>query len=286
MADESQTNQGTQSTTQSSQGQGSQSSSAQSATGDGSASKQGTGGSTQTSQTQGQQSQAATRPDWAPESIWNPTTNSFDNDKAKAFREEHDSLLAFKGAEDTKRLTLPKTPDEYKVELTKEFKPPAGVDFAIDDKNPALASLKAWAHKHAIPQSALSEVVDVYAGTVVGSMAAQKAAYAAEVTKLGPAGPARIDALGMWMKGVLGDKAAVLTGTKGADGKSTNGVLWTAGIVEAFEALQQKFTGGGSHYTGNGRDNGASDGKIPGYAGMSFEQRRQAQEQRRQNGAR
>jgi hypothetical protein len=60
------------------------------------------------------------------------------------------------------------------------------------------------------------------------------------------------------------------------------GVFWTADIISAFEALQRRVSSqGAAGYTGNGRDNGASEGKIAGYEKMSFEQRRHAQEQQR-----
>jgi hypothetical protein len=63
-------------------------------------------------------------------------------------------------------------------------------------------------------------------------------------------------------------------------GNVRSGVLWTADIISAFEALQRRWVSqGASGYTGNGRDNGAGNGKIPGFDKMSFEQQRHAQEQ-------
>jgi hypothetical protein len=198
---------------------------------------------------------------------------------------EISEFLTNKAARESGRLTLPKTPDEYKIELPKDFKAPQGVEVVLNQNDPAFGMLKNWAHRNGLPQSEVSELIGIYGGVRAGELAIGKMAYETEVGKLGAAGPQRVDALAMWMRGVLGDRGAVLTGVRGKDGNVRSGVLWTAGIVEAFEALQQKFTGGGSHYTGNGRDMGNHDaGKIPNYAGMSFEQRRHAQEQRRLGG--
>jgi hypothetical protein len=145
-----------------------------------------------------------------------------------------------------------------------------------------IAQLRGWAHAHQIPQSAFSDLLGVYAGKVAGELALGKLAHEAEVAKLGAAGPGRIDALATYLRGQLGDLGRALTGVRGADGLVRGGVLWTAEIVGAFEALMNKQrTQGAASYTGNGRDNGAQDGKIAGYEKMTFEQRRHAQEQRR-----
>jgi hypothetical protein len=142
--------------------------------------------------------------------------------------------------------------------------------------------LKTWAHRNQIPQAELSALVDIYGGKISGDLAAGKAAHDYQVGLLGGSGPQRVDAINTWLRGMLGDQGRILSGTRGPNGQVTNGVLWTADIISAFEALQRRVSSqGAASYTGNGRDNGAQDGKIVGYDKMSFEQRRQAQDQRR-----
>lgn len=174
-------------------------------------------------------------------------------------------MATWKAAEDVRRGALPQTPDAYKVDLPADFKAPAGVDFKLDQANPAFAQLKVVAHKHGLTQDAVNELIGVYAGDAVGADARVATARAAEVTKLGPTGPARIDAVTRFMDasglGVL---------------KST---IVTAAQVEAMEAHITKLTTqGGASFSQSHRvppDTNA----IPGYDKMSFEQRRLAQDQ-------
>ena len=123
----------------------------------------------------------------------------------------------------------------------------------------------------------------MYVGHKAGELATGKLAYEAEVAKLGAAGPGRIDALAIWLRGQIGDQARVLTGVRDANGNVRGGTLWSAQVVQAYEALMSKVRGGGgASYTANGRDMGDHNtSKIAGYDKMSFEQRRHAQEQRR-----
>lgn len=181
-------------------------------------------------------------------------------------------ILARDAAEQSRLLTRPKSVDEYKVEPTKEFKPPEGVEFTLDQANPQVANLKAWALRNGVPQAELSGLVDIYGGLMVSQQQTYKAAFEAQVASLGTTGPARVDALKTWLdsKGYGAFKAMIVT----------------ADIVKGFEKLMADMRGGGGGgHRPNGSDNGAADGKIPGYEKMSFEQRRHAQEQRR-SGAR
>jgi hypothetical protein len=168
-------------------------------------------------------------------------------------------------AEDVRKGSLPQTAEAYKVELPADFKPPAGIDFKLDTSNPALGQLKAVAHKHGLTQDAVNELIGVYAGAEVGTEARIKDAAAKEVTKLGPSGPARVDAVTRFMDG---SDLGVL--------KST---LVTAAQVEAWERHITKLTSqGGAQFSQSHRAAPESN-PIPNYENMSFEQRRLAQDQ-------
>jgi len=157
------------------------------------------------------------------------------------------------------------TPDAYKAELPADFKPPPGVEFKIDPADPALVQFKQFAHKYRLPQEAFAEGLAIHAGKEVGTQAAIDGARAAQVAKLGAAGPARIDNL---MRVMDGNGLGVL--------KSS---LVTAAQVEALEKffanLQSQGVGPFSQQHRVAPD---ADNRIPGFENMSFEQRRHAQD--------
>jgi hypothetical protein len=156
------------------------------------------------------------------------------------------------------------TPDAYKAELPSDFKPPAGLEFKIDTADPAYVQFKQLAHQYRLPQEAFSKFLGIKAGMDIGTQASIDAARAAEVAKLGAAGPARVDNLVRLMDG---NGLGVL--------KSS---LVTAAQVEALETFfaRQETQGVGSF---SQRHRAAPDEqRIPGYENMSFEQRRFAQD--------
>ena len=203
------------------------------------------------------------KPDWLPsDQFWDGEKNELKGaDLGKAYSE----LATWKAAEDVRKGALPQTPDAYKVELPADFKPPAGVEFKLDQANPSFAQLKAVAHKHGLTQEAVNELIGVYAGNEVGTESRIATARAAEVAKLGTAGPSRVDAVNRFLDA---SGLAVLK----------SGVI-TAAQVEAWEGHITKLTTqGGASFSQKHREN-PEPNRIPGYENMSFEQRRLAQDQ-------
>lgn len=133
-----------------------------------------------------------------------------------------------------------------KIELPKEFTVPQGIEFKLDATKPEFSKLQAAAVKHGLSNEAVSDLVGVYAETLVGSEATLAAAKSAEIGKLGANGPARVTALSTFFDAM------------GAP--EMKGMLVTAGIVQAAEKLVAKFqTQGGATFsqahrepTGNG----------------------------------
>jgi hypothetical protein len=173
-------------------------------------------------------------------------------------------MIQRQAAEDVRKGTLPQTPEAYRAELPADFKPPAGVEFKLDTSNPALGQLKAVAHKHGLTQDAVNELIGVYAGNEVGTEARIRAAAAAEVTKLGASGTARVDAVTRFMDG---SDLGVL--------KST---LVTAAQIEAWERHINKLTSQGSAPYSNSHRVPPETNAIPNYDKMTFAQRREAQD--------
>lgn len=141
-------------------------------------------------------------------------------------------MLTRDAAEQVRRLALPQKPEDVKIELPKEFKLPEGMEFKFDASKPEFSKLQSAAVKHGFSQDAVTDLVGVYAETLVGSEATLNAAKQAEISKLGANGPARVTALGTFFDGI------------GAG--EMKGMLVTAGIVQAAEKLVAKFSSQGA----------------------------------------
>lgn len=239
-------------------GQSSSQSQGQSQSGGGQA--DGSSGQTTTSQagtTQTTQTAKAERPEWLPESFW-------DKDKAapkgKEFRETFDQLSAFKAEQDVRRNTLPKTPDEYKLELPKDFVVPEGIDYKLDANDPLLTQARALAHASGMDQEGFTRLLGLKAGAELADMQLVKGARDAEIAKLGTSGPARIDAVSTWMKARVGDDLA----------KAWSSMMVTAKHVELGEKLIKAFTGqGAADFSQQHRDGGGGMSNDD-YAKLSF----------------
>lgn len=173
-----------------------------------------------------------------PEAHWDGTAGKVKDDAALAkFVNDH---VAFKAADDSRRLTLPQKPEDYRLELTKSFKAPQGIEFKPNENDPVLPMARAFAQKHGLTQDAFSELVDLHAAGQVGTMQAISNAKTAELGKLGATGTARMDAATTWLKAQVGDDL----------GKEITSYLFTAKQVEAVEKLMANFrTQGGGSYT-------------------------------------
>lgn len=227
---------------------------------------------TQSSQA-GTTEQKTERPDGIPDSYWDSATNAIKVDPVALAKDlkERDELKTFKAAEDVKAASRPQKPEDYKLELPADFKPPAGIDYKLDTANPAMGNIRSWAHKHGVSQDAVNEVLGIYAGNEVGTQQGIATARAAEIAKLGTTAPARVDNVINWLTGM--DSSA----DKG-DAKALAGMLVTARHVEAFERIINRLTTQGAASFSQSHRSGPDTG-IPGYEKMSFEQKRQAQDQ-------
>lgn len=183
-------------------------------------------------------SEPAKRPSYVPEAHWDTAAGKIKDEAALAkFVNDH---IAFKAAEDSRLLTLPQKPEDYKLALSKEFKPPPGIEFVPNENDPILPQARAFAKKHGLTQEAFSELVDLHAAGQIGTQQAIANAKTAELQKLGAAGTARMDAATTWLKAQLGDEL----------GKEVTTYLYTAKQVEAVEKLIANFrTQGAGGYT-------------------------------------
>lgn len=194
---------------------------------------------------------APTRPEYIPEAHWDTTANKV-RDEA-ALSAHFNEILSRDAAAQSKALSRPQTADAYKVELPADFTPPEGVTFQFNEADPLLAQAKAIAHQSGLSQEDFSKLLGVYAGAQVATTQAVNTARAAEVAKLGPAGPARIDALSTFFNSYLGE----------TEGKTLMSRMFTAADVQIAEKLVAKISGqGGASFRQNGREPPTAPGKV------------------------
>src|SRR5262249_34004110 len=122
--------------------------------------------------------------------------------------QEISDLIAHKAARDAGKLSAPQSPDAYKVELPATFQKPQGVDLQLNQNDPMWPQARAWAHKNGLSQEAFVEAIGLVAGRDLITQQQVTTARNAEVAKLGATGPARLDAVEAFYRGLLGSDAA------------------------------------------------------------------------------
>lgn len=261
MADEQQTGQAEQATHQSSSTSASQSS---------------TGADNQSANTSSSstskpaESAQAERPAWATDSYWDAKAGLKSDALAKDLT-ELPQLRAFKATEDSRRLTLPQKAEDFAFELPADFKPPQGVEFKLNPDDQRVAEARAFALKAGLDKDQFKQLVGIYAAGEVKRQMDLQAFETAEVGKLGVNGTARKTAVDQWLSSRVSPQLA----------EFASKTMKCAAHVELFEKLMADFRSQGSGtFTQNGRELPPANGKIQGYEGMTFEQRRQAQDQR------
>jgi hypothetical protein len=149
---------------------------------------------------------------------------------------EWQDLAAHKAESDLRKAQVPASANEYKLELPKDLKLPTA--FALAKENdprfgPGIAAAREWAHKNQLSQGQFSDLLAIYATTVSHSELMIQNAARAEQEKMGISGPARIDAISMFLRGRYGDTAAMP-------------MIWTlktASQVEIWENIITKLQG-------------------------------------------
>lgn len=179
---------------------------------------------------------AATRPDWLPESYWDPKANALNTDEFG----RHYTETAAKAAKLDERLAaVPEKPDGYKVEvkLPDGVKVPDGVTFdpAKDPRTPQFLQV---AHALGLDQKQVNDLIAFDAQLAIAGHTAEQARVAEETKKLGEKASERIAAVTNWAKG-LKDKGD-LTADEFNEIRMTAA---TAAGVTALEKLIAKAAG-------------------------------------------
>jgi len=190
---------------------------------------------------------ASTKPEGLDDRLWDAKTNSV---KWPELNSEVGALRAFKAEFDVRQQDVPKD-GTYKIELSPDVKVPEGMEVEVGPDHPMAKPVMEWAKKHNATQGMVNELVAIQAQAEISKATQFKADLAAERTKLGDTGQARIDAVKTALTGRLGERAAPLI----------NGLV-TAEQVESYEALLRS-TIASAPIPGSG-----ASGK-PDYAAMS-----------------
>jgi hypothetical protein len=185
--------------------------------------------------------------------------------------EEINRLIQADAAERTRKLTLPQRPEDLELVLPKDWQTPQGIEFRLDPENPLLPAAKTFALKHGLSKEGWSELLALSAASAVAAAQARKSFVEGEIAKLGVNGTPRVTAITDFQKSYFGDpeivKAMLPT---------------TAKAVEGWEKLiRERVSQGAASYPGPGREPPPPKTEIANYDGMSFEQRRAAQNAQR-----
>jgi hypothetical protein len=153
-------------------------------------------------------------------------------------------LLRFKGESDLRRAAVPADPAAYRIELPKDFVPPAGTEWRFNDADPALAAARAWSHANGLSQDQFASLLGQYVAMESTKEATFRAAMKRELDALGANATMRVTALETWLNGVVGPDLA----------KHMRQGMFSHKIVEGLELIATKFaTQGHASFTQHGR---------------------------------
>lgn len=172
---------------------------------------------------------------------------------------------------DVHRNTLPKTADDYKPALPKDWKAPegSGFEFKPDEvsKNPMFKQLQQVMHDidqgKLSGQDAFAKLIELNVAQRLSTDQVLKTRAGEEKAALGANADARIQAVHTWAKAIVGDEMF----------KHLQFGMFTAKQIEAFETIIKKFTSqGGANFSQAHRDPTAGSEQMTNerWATMSF----------------
>lgn len=139
----------------------------------------------------------AAMPEGLPAQFWDDKSGA---PKMADFVASYNELVQVKEAHDARLASVPKTADEYKLEikLPDDVKLPEGLtreDLKIDDKDPRIPVLREFALKHQLSNEAVNELVALDAQTQIAALTQHDELLQAEMRKLGENGKERVSAM-------------------------------------------------------------------------------------------
>jgi hypothetical protein len=178
-------------------------------------------------------------------------------------------MMTRQAQDDLKKATLPPSPEAYEAKLPADLTLPGGQTYKFDDRDPSLVAARNLAHAKGWSQQDFSEALGIFASHIAGQEAALADRSRAEIAKAGVNAGQRVDAVGRWITGLVGE----------ADAAPIKATLVTDSHLRFMETIMNKLTSQGGASFSQSHRVPPDTAKIPGYEGMSFEQRRLAQDQ-------
>jgi hypothetical protein len=146
-------------------------------------------------------------------------------------------------AAESRRATLPQSPEGYEVKLPETFKAPeAFKDWRPDGNHALMGQLREFSHRAGLSQDQFSQLLGLHASQQIGSAMMLEKAARAEVEKLGTNGTLRVGAVQDYIRSVAGDELY----------EKTKALLATAAMVQVWERVMQRAgVTSGSSYSGS-----------------------------------
>jgi hypothetical protein len=181
------------------------------------------------------------------------------------------AMMDRQAQDDLRKATLPPTPQDYKLTLPENLKFPGDGKYQFDEagNKASFDAARAWAHSRGLSQSDFSEMMGIYASNEAQQEAALAARSREEVSKAGVNAPQRVDAVGKWITGMVGE----------SDAKPIRATIVTDAHLRFYEKIMTQISSqGGASFSQSHRVPPDTD-TIPGFKDMSFAQQRLAQDQ-------
>jgi hypothetical protein len=185
--------------------------------------------------------------------------------KYEVSEEQLGEMMSRQAVEDQRKLTLPAAPEAYKAELPADLKLPG---YKWNDADPTMIAARNLAHSKGWSQQDFSEALGLFASHMAGEQAAIAERSRLEIEKAGVNAPQRVDAVGKFITGLMGE----------TDAKQIKALIVTDSMLRYHEAIMNKLSSQGAANFSQSHRVAPETGGIPGYDKMTFEQRRQAQD--------
>ena len=177
-------------------------------------------------------------------------------------------MLDRQAQDDLRAATRPASPEGYEAKLPPDLKLPGGQTYTFNQNDPSLIAARNLAHAKGWSQQDFSEALGIFASHIAGQEAALAERSRAEVEKAGVNAPQRVDAVTRWITAEVGE----------ADARPIRATIVTDAHLRFYEKLMNKISSQGAAGFSQSHRVPPDTAGIPGYDKMSFEQRRQAQD--------
>jgi hypothetical protein len=178
------------------------------------------------------------------------------------------AMMGRQAQDDLRKATLPPAPEAYEAKLPADMKLPNGMTYTFDQTDPSLIAARNLAHAKGWSQQDFSEALGIFASHHAQQEAVLADRSRAEVAKIGANGPQRVDAVNRFITAEMGE----------SDAKQIRSLIVTDSMLRYHERMMQKISSQGTASFSSAHRVPPDTAGIPGFDKMSFEQRRQAQD--------